>query len=465
MYKKALAGFTGIALTALLATPAVADTWREDQYWLDDYGFTTAWETSRGEDVTVGVIDTGIDDSHQDITGQVAGGYDASGTGESDGTTSMGPDPNHGTMVASLIAGHGHGDPPETEEDDEGDDEESDDKDSDDSGDENSDETSDDGDSDDDASAEPEEVAPIDEYGTDGILGTAPEVDLLSVSVLLDDTIEGVPSVDDQIADGVTWLVDQGVDVINISLASSEQDWPESWDDAFLHAEQNDVVVVVAAGNRASGSDVVGAPATIPGVLTVAGLEEDGSASWDASTQGITIGVAAPSDPLIGAVPGDEYTEWSGTSGAAPLVSGLAAMIRSEHPDMPAHQVINRILATAEDSGHAGQDNLYGRGIIDAGAALTADVEQVNSNPMGSIADWITMHRRGEVEDTSGNDEGRHEAGPVDYPTEPPVAADREQETPILQPIVVIGFGVLLLVALLATVFFLRKRRAQQRDS
>lgn len=450
MYKKALAGFTGIALTALLATPAVADTWRDDQYWLDDYGFTTAWETSRGEDVTVGVIDTGIDDSHQDLTGQVAGGYDASGTGDSDGTTSMGPDPNHGTMVASLIAGHGNGDSPETaEEDDE----------------EGSDDEADAESSEEEAPAEPEEVAPIDEYGTDGILGTAPEVELLSVSVLLDDTVEGVPSVDDQIADGVTWLVDQGVDVINISLASSEQDWPESWDDAFLHAEQNDVVVVVAAGNRASGSDVVGAPATIPGVLTVAGLEEDGSASWDASTQGITIGVAAPADPLIGAVPGDDYTEWSGTSGAAPLVSGLAALIRSENPDMPAHQVINRILATAEDTGDAGQDNLYGRGIVDAQAALTADVDQVNSNPMGSIADWITMHRRGEVEDTGDNDEGRHVAGPVDYPTDPPVATDLEEETPILQPIVVIGFGVLFLAALVATVFFLRKRSAQQRDS
>src|SRR5690625_139719 len=107
MYKKALAGFLGIALTMLLATPAVADSWRDDQYWLDDYGFTKAWDTTMGDGVTIGVIDTGIDSSHQDLTGQVAGGFDASGTGETNGTTPMGPDPNHGTMVASLIAGHG----------------------------------------------------------------------------------------------------------------------------------------------------------------------------------------------------------------------------------------------------------------------------------------------------------------------------------------------------------------------
>lgn len=441
MYKKALAGVLGIALTMLLATPAVADSWRDDQYWLDDYGFTKAWDTTMGDGVTIGVIDTGIDSSHQDLTGQVAGGFDASGTGETNGTTPMGPDPNHGTMVASLIAGHGHGDLPELETDDEEDDDDK-----------------DDDDAEDDAAAEEPEREPIEEFGTDGIIGTAPEVELLSVSVLLDDSATDVPSVDQQIADGVVWLVDQGVDVINISLASSAQDWPESWDNAFLHAEENDVVVVVAAGNRASGSNVVGAPATIPGVLTVAGLDEDGTASWDASTEGITIGVAAPADPLVGALPGDEYAHWSGTSGAAPLVSGMAALIRAENPSMPAHQVINRILETAEDTGGAGEDNLYGRGIIDAHAALTADVASVDSNPMGSIADWITLHRRGEVQQPDEPEETREVAGPVDYPTELPVAAEPTEEPVIWQPIVVAGFGILLLVAVLAFIFSARKR-------
>ena len=443
MYKKALAGLTGIALTALLATPAAADTWRDEQYWLDDYGFTTAWETSMGEGVTVGVIDTGIDASHQDLSGQVVGGYDASGTSGTNGTTPMGPDPNHGTMVASLIAGHGHGDPPESEEDDE-DDEDQDDN---------------------EASEEEEEVAPIDEFGTDGILGTAPKAELLSVSVLLDDSAPNVPTVDQQIADGMTWLVDQGADVINISLASSAQDWPESWDDAFLYAEENDVVVVVAAGNRASGSNIVGAPATIPGVLTVAGLDKEGKASWDASTEGITIGVAAPADPLIGALPDDDYTTWSGTSGAAPLVSGLAALIRSEHPDMPAHQVIHRILETAKDTGNAGQDNLYGRGIIDAAAAVTAEVANVDSNPMGSIAEWITLHRRGEIEETSSTEETREVAGPIDYPTQLPVAAQLEEPSTTLQAIVVIGFGILLLTAIILTVFFTRKSKSSSQSS
>ena len=452
MYKKVVVGLAGCALTTLLATPAAADTWRDEQYWLEDYGFTQAWDTSMGEGVTIGVIDTGIDSSHQDLSGQIVGGYDASGAGDPDGTTPVGPDPNHGTMVASLLAGHGHGDPPELEEEDE----ESDDEDSDDE--ESSDDEADDEEAEDEEPEEEVEPEPIDEFGTDGILGTAPKADILSVSVLLDDTAEGVPSVDEQIADGMHWLIDQGADVINISLASSEQDWPESWDDAFLAAEQHDVVVVVAAGNRASGSDIVGAPATIPGVLTVAGLDQDGSASWDASTQGITIGVAAPADPLIGALPGDEYTHWSGTSGAAPLVSGLAALIRADDPSMPAPQVINRILETAQDTGDAGQDHLYGRGIIDAAAALTADVPAVSANPMGSIADWITLHRRGELQDVPTEDEGRESAGSIDYPTEVPQAAQLEQPSNIVQPIVVISALILLLVAVTTALILLRKQ-------
>src|SRR5690625_8036944 len=78
MYKKVVAALAGIALTTLVATPAVADSWRDEQYWLEDYGFTEAWNTTMGQGVTIGVIDTGIDGSHQDLSGQVVGGYDAS---------------------------------------------------------------------------------------------------------------------------------------------------------------------------------------------------------------------------------------------------------------------------------------------------------------------------------------------------------------------------------------------------
>ena len=58
-----------------------------------------------------------------------------------------------------------------------------------------------------------------------------------------------------------------------MSLTRNTLDWPESWDNAFLYAMDHNVVMVAAAGNRGSGTEEVGAPATMPGVLTVAGVD------------------------------------------------------------------------------------------------------------------------------------------------------------------------------------------------
>src|SRR5690606_12899268 len=102
-----------------------------------------------------------------------------------------------------------------------------------------------------------------------GMIGVAPEASLLSISVSFSPS-SPVPFVN-QIADAMVWAVDNGADVINLSFTTNTLEWDESWDEAFLYAAEHDVVVVVAAGNRDSGTTIVGAPATIPGVLTVAG--------------------------------------------------------------------------------------------------------------------------------------------------------------------------------------------------
>ena len=132
----------------------------------------------------------------------------------------------------------------------------------------------------------------------DGIVGVAPEAQILSVSTWLGSANPAGKSDQDQIPEAVRWAVDNGAKVINISLGSTTPQWPQSWDAAFLYAEQKDVVIVAAAGNRVGGNVQVGAPATIPGVLTVAGLDREGAASVDSSSQGISIGVAAPAENL-----------------------------------------------------------------------------------------------------------------------------------------------------------------------
>ncbi|QAV71694.1 peptidase S8 [Salinibacterium sp. UTAS2018] len=323
--------------SVLVATPAHADAVRDQQYWLQEYGIEAAWKTTKGAGVTIAVIDTGVDGTVKELAGAVTGGTDFSGEGAPDGQKAVGEDnPAHGTLVASLAAGRGTG------------------------------------------------------TGA-GVIGAAPEANILAISI----GFTGGPiSSDDQIAQAVRYAVDQGADVINLSLTRETLDWPTSWDSAFLYAMQNDVVVVAAAGNRGSGTTSVGAPATMPGVLTVAGVDVNGVASFNASTQGITIGVAAPSEDLVGVAPGGSHVLWNGTSGATPIVAGIVALVRAAHPELDANNVINRIVATAHDTGTPGTDAIYGFGLIDAEDAVNANVPLVDENPMGSLAEWITIYRR-----------------------------------------------------------------------
>jgi type VII secretion-associated serine protease mycosin len=344
------------------ASAASADQVRDAEYWLADYGIQRAWQTTRGAGTTVAVIDTGVDSSVRELQGAVVGGTDVSGLGSPDGQTPVGEDPNHGTLVGSMVAGRGTG-------------------------------------------------------SGDGVIGVAPEADLLSVSVGFGST--AVDS-DDQIARAVRWAVDAGADVINMSLTRNTLDWPTSWDDAFLYAMQHDVVVVAAAGNRGSGTTEVGAPATMPGVLTVAGVDRQGTASFDASSQGITIGVAAPSEDLVGVGPGDVHYSWSGTSGATPLVAGIVALVRSAHPELDADDVINRVVATATPKGTMTPDPLYGYGLVDAAAAVTASVPTVAENPMGDLAEWIRVHRRADVPTPSAQATNPAVEAPVPTPVTDP---------------------------------------------
>lgn len=337
-----LAAVLGLGPVVIDAQPAHADQVRDLEYWLNDYGFSKAWETTKGAGVKVAVIDTGVDGSVPDLAGVVVGGTDVSGLGTPDGQTPVGEENMHGTLVASLLAGRG---------------------------------------TDDDI----------------GLIGVAPEASILTVSLAFGSSGSTVSN-DDQIAEGIRWAVDNGASVINMSLTRNTLDWPESWDSAFLYAFENDVVVVAAAGNRGSGTVEVGAPATIPGVLTVAGVNRSKSASFDASSQGITISVAAPSEDLVGAVPGGGYVQWDGTSAAAPVVSGLVALVRSAYPDLDAAGVMNRVIATANPNGHEVPSPIYGHGLIDAAAAVTASVPPAaGPTPAALLKDWIHLHRRVDV--------------------------------------------------------------------
>lgn len=417
------AAVAAVSLVAGLtvAPAAQADAERDKQYWLAESGITKAWEVSKGAGVKVAVIDSGVDAGHPDLKGAVTGGYDASGAGTPDGQKTLGVKPEHGTLVATMLAGRGH--QPAT------------------------------------PTASPSPAAPaVAGPGPDGIVGVAPEAEILSVSTWLGTANPAGKSDQDQIPEAVRWAVDNGAKVINISLGSATPQWPQSWDAAFLYAEQKDVVIVAAAGNRVGGNLQVGAPATIPGVLTVAGLDRKGAASVDSSSQGISIGVAAPAENLLGGLPGGGYAEWAGTSGATPIVAGVAALIRSKWPEMSAKQVINRIVSTAKDAGPAGKDPLYGFGVLNAEAALKDPVPEAAANPLGSVAEWIRVHRRGNLGTPTPmpSQEVASAVPTLPEPTVPAAKAPSRRESAV-GAAVVIGSAALLAAIVAAAALQLRR--------
>lgn len=401
-------GLASLLTLAMLGSISPAQAALPDSHWwLTNWSIEQIWQQSKGAGVRVAVIDTGVDSSHPDLAGKVIAGADFSGFGSADGQTPVGESSFHGTMVASLIAGQG------------------------------------------------------DEAG--GVIGVAPEADLLSASVGVG--VEGA-NTDQQIADAVRWAVDEGAQVINISLSRNSDRWPKSWDDAFLYAFQNDVVIVAASGNSNDGSPGLTAPATMPGVLAIAGVDKNGLSAAGSSADGVSVALAAPAINLLGSYPGGEVRRWSGSSAAAPLMSGLVALIRSIYPDLNANSVIDRLLATATDAGEPGFDTKYGWGIPNPLEAIAVDRPVQLENPLGSLEQWVALYRPNQASDEPS------ESG-VAVPEQPADNGSESFATPANRPDSGIGLPTnpilyLLLIgaigfALWAPINFSRRRGQTQR--
>ena len=238
--------------------------------------------------------------------------------------------------------------------------------------------------------------------GPTASIGVAPEAQLLSVSAWLGSANPAGKSDQEQIPDAVRWAVDNGARVINMSLGSTS---------TGVAAELGRRLPVRRAEGRRhrrgrrqpglGGNARWVRPATIPGVLTVGGLDREGTAS-----QRFLLAGHQHRRRGAGRKPGRRPARrrlrgLGGTSGATPIVSGVAALIRSKWPGDVGRQVINRIMsAPPRTAGAPGQDPIYGFGVLDAEAALKADVPAVTVNPLGYISDWIRVHRRGTLPST-----------------------------------------------------------------
>lgn len=312
-----------LAASLALVPPAVAhaDGIRAQQWALDAMHTQRAWQTTKGKGITVAVLDTGVEADHPDLVGNVLPTKDMIGFGAKQGDRAWA---RHGTAMAGIIAGHGHGP---------GDDE--------------------------------------------GVMGIAPEAKVLPVRVILEDgdsaRSKARSTRGNALAEGIRWAADHGVGVINLSLGDdSASAHPEpAEDEAVQYALKKGVTIVASAGNGGDKGDHVSYPAAYPGVIAATAVDRFGTrASF--STRRWYATVSAPGVDIVIADPDHKYYEGWGTSAASAFVSGAVALIKAAHPGLTPAQIRQLLEDTARNAPAGGRDDSRGFGLIDPAAAIKA---------------------------------------------------------------------------------------------
>ncbi len=167
-------------------------------------------------------------------------------------------------------------------------------------------------------------------------------------------------------AAAIDYAVDNGADIINLSVYANRKP-PLVFEQALNRAAQRGVIVVGIAGN--DGRSQVSYPGKYTSVLAVSAIDRhDRLASF--SNYGPEVAVAAPGHRITSLFPGGIAGTSSGTSFAAPHVSGTLALILSSHPGITPDRAIDLLLRTSADLGDPGRDYRFGAGLINAGEAV-----------------------------------------------------------------------------------------------
>jgi subtilisin family serine protease len=316
------------ASTKARAAQAAATDPRTAEQWAlqgdAPMGVDSAWRQTTGADVTVAVVDSGVDLGHPDLApnlwtnpGEIPGngvdddhnGYvdDVHGFDFVDGDGTPQDLNGHGTHVAGIVGARGGN-------------------------------------------------------GIGGA-GVAWRARLMAVRVL-DAQARGTTTA---VADGIRYAVDNGARIVNLSLAGPSS--TPDLEDAVRYAQARGVLIVVAAGN--DGADLGAAP-TFPAtygednVLGVAATTRDGGLS-SVSDYGPGADVAAPGEEILSTALGGGYEWRTGTSMAAPEVAGALVLLAAARPDLGGNGLRDALLAGARHTGLP-----VSAGALDIGAALHA---------------------------------------------------------------------------------------------
>lgn len=196
----------------------------------------------------------------------------------------------------------------------------------------------------------------------------APEAQLLVIRVL---DAEGRGDVVNVTA-GVRYAVEQGAKVINLSLGLTDRS--DALQDVLEDAENSGIIVIATAGNWGTDSNV-DFPGKSTHTMCIAATDSQGNGAAF-SSYGSEVELSAPGVAVRSTYPGGTYRMWSGTSMAAPLAAGAAALLAEKHPHWDLFTMETRLqfTASAMRSAPAGASiRQFGAGVLNVGAALAPD--------------------------------------------------------------------------------------------
>ncbi|KYD27492.1 S8 family peptidase [Parageobacillus toebii] len=195
-----------------------------------------------------------------------------------------------------------------------------------------------------------------------GIIGVAPDVELYSIKVLKSN---GKGSISDVVA-GIEWAIENDIDILNFSLQTTIDN--SVLRNAIQKAYENNILLVASAGNMGGTKkvDTVTYPAAYDEVIAVAAVDKNGERASYSST-GKRIDISAPGDYVYTTVQSGLYFLATGTSMAAPHVSGVAALVLECQPNLDVEELRKILLKSKKPFGNP---KLYGKGIIDVPKAI-----------------------------------------------------------------------------------------------
>ncbi|RVU24484.1 type VII secretion-associated serine protease mycosin [Streptomyces antnestii] len=310
----------GLLLVGAAATPALAESNREKQWYLTAMKAESMWRISKGEGVTVAVIDSGVEPNNPDLQGRVLDGLDLAPKETGDEHTDY---EGHGTGMAGLIAGTGA------------------------------------------------------RRGGQGAFGLAPGAKILPIRMpdanKVGNQYYGTEQFNQVAPKAIRFAVDQGAKVINISLGAMEGS--PQLTDSVDYALKKGALIFASSGNSGDGLNKPEYPAATPGVVAVSAIGKDLHMTPE-STHGKQVDMAAPGADMVHAC-GSKSSDTglcrtSGTSDATALASASAALIWSKHPNWTNNQILRVMLNTIGRAADGEKHNDFtGYGAVRPRIALT----------------------------------------------------------------------------------------------